>query len=805
MQVIKKNNTKEQLNENKIRQFLDIVCKDLVDINKEDLLQDVVKELYNEVGTEKIYNAIELVAKSKIEFEPSYSYVAARCLLLSLYKEVFGKSTKDNDRDVVYRENFVKNIDTLIESDRLDSDLVKLYDVQELSKALQPERDYLFKYIGLQTLYDRYFIHLNGRRLETPQAFFMRVAMGVCMNEEESVRTYWAVRIYEKISQLKFMPSTPTLFNAGTKNPQLSSCFLAVIDDDLESILGSGCHAQGLLSKWAGGLSASVTRIRATNSYIKGTNGPSQGLIPFLKIYNAVTHAVNQGSKRSGSQCVDIEPWHLDVEDFIDLRKNTGDERRRCHDLHTAIDFPDEFFLRLENNDDWYLFSPNETPELYLSFGKEFSKYYNQYVKLAQQGKLKQFKVLKAKELWKKVLVSLSETGHPWIAYKDSYNTRYANIHEGIVNNSNLCREILLHSHPTKFNKQVITEVGETAVCSLASPNMISHVNNGVLDEKELADTISVIVRHLDNVVTKNYYPTLETENSNMKHRPIGLGLMGWHDYLHSQNINFDSEDHIKESGRIQELISYHAIETSISLAKERGTYLTYPGSKWSKGQMPIDTYKELRKYRNKKIEVESVLDWDVLYKKLSEYGIRNSCLMAIAPNATNSWISGCSPSIEPDYSVLFTYTNLSGNFTVVNEWFVNKMKQLGLWSKGLLNKIKQLDGDISTIEEIPVRVRNQFKTAFNIDYHTLISAAAERQKWIDMGQSLNLYYSGNSLRQLSNMYVYAWEEDLKTTYYLRSKAASSAEKTTIETKEYLNEPVKSCKITDPDCKSCEG
>lgn len=804
MDVVKKNGQKQPISDTKLSNFIEIVCKGLDYVDKAELTDELKKELFNGITTDGIYKACQLVSKSKIEFEPQYNYIAARCLLLSLYKEVFGKSTKEQDRNVVYKTTFVNNIKKLVENERLSDKLLESYDLDKLAECLKPERDYLFKYIGLQTLYDRYFIHLNEQRMETPQAFFMRVAMGVCINEEKNVRDEWVIRIYDKISQFKFMPSTPTLFNAGTNHPQLSSCFLAVIDDDLESILGSGCHAQGLLSKWAGGLSASVTRIRATNSYIKGTNGPSQGLIPFLKIYNSVTHAINQGSKRSGSQCVDNEPWHLDIEDFIDLRKNTGDDRRRCHDLHTAIDFPDEFFKRLANNDDWYLFSPNETPELYKSYGSKFSENYKNYIEKAKNGELRQFKVIKAKDLWKKVLISLSETGHPWPAFKDAYNTRYANIHQGLVNGSNLCREILLHSHPTKFKRQQITEVGETAVCSLASPNLMAHIKDGVLDKEELADTVSVLIRHLDNVVTNNYYPTVETENSNLKHRPVGMGLMGWHDFLHSQNINFDSKEHLEISGEIQEFISYHAIKTSIGLAKERGKYSTYDGSTWSQNKMPYDTYKDLTLSRGREPEINSKLgmEWIELKKDLAKYGIRNSCLMAIAPNATNSWISGCSPSIEPDFSVLFTYTNLSGNFTVINEWFVNKMKALGLWTKKLLNKIKKSDGDLSTIEEIPSKIKNEFKTAFEINYHSLIAAAGERQKWIDMGQSLNLYYSGNSLRQLSNMYLFAYEQDLKTTYYLRSKGASSAEKTTTD---YMSEPVKSCKIDDPDCKSCEG
>lgn len=809
MEVIKKNGTKQCVDNDKITKFVTLISKNLHEIDQIEFAQELRKEIFDGITTDKIYEASQLLAKSKIEFEPQYNYVAARCLLLALYKEAFGKSTKDNVRDSVYKEKFGENIKILVANERLDKRLLSSYNLDSLAKLLKPERDYLFKYIGLQTLYDRYFIHLNGQRLETPQAFFMRVAMGVCLNEEENVREYWVGRIYDKISQLKFMPSTPTLFNSGTPNPQLSSCFLATIDDDLESILGSGCHAQGLLSKWAGGLSASVTRIRATNAYIKGTNGPSQGLIPFLKIYNAVTHAINQGSKRSGSQCVYLEPWHLDIEEFIDLRKNTGDERRRCHDLHTAVWCSDEFMRRIENDEDWYLFSPNETKELYKTYGEEFSKYYNKYIDLAKNGKLKQFRKVKARDLFKKILISLSETGHPWITFKDASNIRYANIHEGLINASNLCTEVLLHSKPTQYKKQVITEVGETAVCSLASPNLLSHVKDGVLDKEELADTVLVAVRHLDNVVSNNYYPTLETENSNVKNRPIGLGLMGWHDYLHSQDINFDSDEAIQISGSIQEFISYHAIQASIDLAKNRGRYKTYEGSKWSQGILPKDTYKHLSQYRKEGDKANGTMDWNVLKEKLSKHGIRNSCLMAIAPNATNSWISGCSPSIEPDFSVLYTYTNLSGNFTVINEFFVNKMKKLGLWTRKLLNKIKSLDGDISDIEEIPAKVRNEFKTAFQINYHKLIEVASERQKWIDMGQSLNLYYFGNSLKQLYNMYMYTWKKGLKTTYYLRSKGASSAEKTTVESnvglKEILTEPTKSCKVTEPNCKSCEG
>lgn len=793
VQVIKKNGSKETFDTSKIKKCVQWACEGLQDVNPESLVESVLKDCFNGITTKDIDKLAILTARSKIELEPNYNYVAARLLLNLLYKEVF-EGFKGKNLEGKYIGGFKENIEFLVKQERLSPKLLE-FDLDRLSKALCPDRDFKFKYLGLQTLYDRYFIHVGGRRLETPQYFFMRVAMGLSLNEKDKESS--AIEFYEEFSQFNYLPSTPTLFNSGTNHPQLSSCYLSTLEDSINGIFDC-VHQQALLSKFAGGLSVDWTPVRATNSYVKGTNGNSQGLIPWLKIFNDTLVAVNQGGKRKGSGCAYLEPWHDDIEDFIELRKNTGDDRRRCHDMNTALWIPDLFMEMVESDKDWYLFSPSDTPDLHDLYGNDFKERYNYYVEKIGNRKIK------AKILWKKILTLLLETGHPWICFKDTSNIRYTDKHCGVVHCSNLCTEILRHNIATTYKEdRQIDKLGETAVCNLASINLKEHLinieGNNSIDWEKLKNTIRVAIKGLDNVIDINFYPTKESENSNLKHRPIGLGEMGYADILHDLGINY-GEESAKLAGEIQEFISYWAIFYSCELSIRKGPYPTFENSEWSKGNFPIDTYIFLHKYRSLDgFDSKVKLDWEYLKNLVNQYGIRNSNMQAIAPTATISYIAGCSQSIEPDYSVLFVYSTLSGNFTLVNEYFVAEMKRCGLWGVELLNQIKQNDGDISKLS-IPKKIKEQFKTAFDIDYKDLIDAAAERQKWIDMGQSLNLYTKSKSLKHLNDIYFYAWNKGLKTTYYLRSKAASTTEKVTSDKKEEK----KQCSIDNPNCESCQ-
>jgi ribonucleoside-diphosphate reductase alpha chain len=810
--VKKRNGRLEELNLDKINLCAEMACEDLDNVSVSEIVLDASLQLYDKIPTKEIDKALIMSARSKIEKEPNYAYVSARLLLHNLYKEVFGEGFTTEDFEEKYKKHFIGNIKKLVRQERLSKDLLS-YDLDQLADALVPERDDLFKYLGIQTLYDRYFIHLKGRRMESPQSFYMRVAMGLCLNEENKEQK--AIEIYNMMSEFRYSPSTPTLFNSGTKRSQLSSCYLSTVHDSIDGIFGT-IHGQARLSKYAGGLGIDWSYIRATGSYIQGTNGNSSGLVPWLKIFNDTLVAVNQGGKRKGAGCAYLEVWHLDVEDFLELRKNTGDDRRRCHDMNTALWICDEFMVAVKEEKDWYLLDPHECPDLHDLYGEEFSKAYAQYCEMAENGELENFAKMPAKDLWKKCLKALFETGHPWITFKDPSNIRYSNKHAGVVHSSNLCTEILLHTKPTVYDEGELTEVGETAVCNLASINLANHVKVRTIDWKKLQKTVEVAVRGLDNVIDLNFYPTEEARNSNLKNRPVGLGVMGTHDVLHKLNINYDSQEAIDLCGKIQEFISLHAIKTSALLAKEKGSYPTFGGSEWDKGNFPIDTYCDLRNQRITKpcVEEDASLyetldEWDSVRQLVADYGMRNSNIMAIAPTATISYIQGCSQSIEPDYSALYVYSTLSGEFTMVNEHFVALAKKKGIWSQELIDALKSVDGDVTALVDLSDDLKEEFKNAFDVSYETLIKAAAARQRWIDMGQSLNLYNKYESLKYLNDMYMLAWEECLKTTYYLRSKAATRLEKSTVSAAKnskddgIISKP-SACSILDPGCESCQ-
>ena len=808
IKVKKRNGRLEEINLDKINKCVERACQGLMEVSASEVVLDASLQLYNKITTAEIDKALIMSARSKIEKEPNYSYVAARMLLNNLYKEAFGQTVDSVIAHELCKTNFVKNIKILVKQGLLDERMLE-YDLELLSENIDIERDKSFKYLGIQTLYDRYFIHIEGRRMETPQAFYMRVAMGLSLqedNKEEKV-----IEFYNMMSTFRYSPSTPTLFNSGTRHSQLSSCYLSTVHDSIDGIFGT-IHNQARLSKYAGGLGVDWTAVRSTGSYIKGTNGQSSGLIPWLKIFNDTLVGVNQGGKRKGAGCSYLEPWHIDVEDFLDLRKNTGDDRRRCHDMNTALWMCDDFIKAAQKDSDWYLFDPSEFPELHEKYGNDFSREYKKAKKAAEEGSVKNFRVVSAKELWKKMLKSLYETGHPWITFKDPSNIRYSNKHEGVVHSSNLCTEILLHTKATEYQDGEVVDVGETAVCNLASVNLENHIKVRTLDWKKLQETVEVAVRGLDNVIDINFYPTKEARNSNLRHRPVGLGIMGTHGMLHRLGITYDSQEAIELCGKIQEFISYHAILTSSKLAKEKGHYESYEHSEWSYGNLPVDTYCRLMKHRGQKDISASdleTMDWSKVREHIALHGMRNSNVMAIAPTATISYIQGCSQSIEPDYSVLFVYSTLSGEFTMINEHFVEAAKKKGIWCQQLIDALKAADGDVMAID-LPEDIQQKFKSAFDVSADSLISAAASRQIWIDMGQSFNLYNKGTSLKYLNDIYTNCWEQGLKTTYYLRSKSATRVEKSTVEESpkeeqiEDSLEGVRACAIDDPDCESCQ-
>lgn len=668
-----------------------------------------------------------------------------------------------------HRKYFKEYLERGIALHRLSPALLE-FDLDKLSQALQIQRDDQFSYIGLQTLYDRYFIHDNEQRMETPQIFWMRVAMGLALIEKEQ-KTKRAIEFYDLLSSFAFTSSTPTLFNSGTLHSQLSSCYLSTVMDDLSHIFKT-ISDDAQLSKWAGGIGNDWTNIRATGAQIKGTNGKSQGVIPFLKVANDTAVAVNQGGKRKGAMCSYLETWHLDIEDFLELRKNTGDERRRTHDMNTANWIPDLFMKRVQENGSWTLFSPSDVPDLHDLYGKAFEARYTEYEKQVAEGKIKLFKKIEALQLWRKMLSMLFETGHPWITFKDPSNVRSPQDHVGVVHSSNLCTEILLNTSTT-----------ETAVCNLGSISLPMHITDKGLDEKKLAATIRTAVRMLDNVIDINFYPIEEAKHSNAKHRPIGLGLMGFQDALYMQNISYASHEAVKFADRSMEMISYYAILASSELAAEKGTYSSYKGSKWDRGLLPIDTIDLLEKERGLPIEVDrnSSMNWDIVRESVRKHGMRNSNTMAIAPTATISNITGVSQSIEPMYKNLFVKSNLSGEFTTPNLYLVEELKKRGIWDADMLDDLKYFDGSIAEIERIPEDVKKVFLTAFEIDPEWLIECASRRQKWIDMGQSLNLYLFEPSGKKLHQMYLLSWNKGLKTNYYLRSLAATQIEKSTTD------------------------
>lgn len=707
-----------------------------------------------------------MAARAGIEKEPEYAYVAASLLLGVLYQEVLGVDIQDSSLESAQREYFPKYIQNGIDLKRLSPELAT-YDLTQLASALDFSRDNLFSYLGIQTLYDRYFIHHDQRKLETPQIFWMRVAMGLALGEGDK-KNQKAIEFYNVLSQFLFMSATPTLFNSGTIFSQLSSCYLSTISDDLRHIY-KVISDDALLSKWSGGLGNDWTNVRAIGAHIKGTNGKSQGVIPFIKVANDTALAVNQGGKRKGALCVYLELWHLDIEDFLELRKNTGDERRRTHDINTANWIPDLFFKRLLLNGYWTLFSPDEVSGLHSSYGKDFEKLYLDYEKQAEEGKIKLFKKIEANVLWRKMLGMLYETGQPWITFKDPSNIRSPQDHVGVVHSSNLCTEILLN-----------TSEEETAVCNLGSLNLVAHIENGGINHEKIKQTIFTAIRMLDNVVDLNYYPIPETEKSNKQHRAIGLGLMGFQDALYLLNISYADHKAIEFADKSMEIISYYAILASSQLAKERGTYLTYKGSKWDRGLLPIDTLDLLEKERGQDyidLDKSSRLDWTPVRESIKNFGMRNSNVMAIAPTATISNIVGVTQSIEPTYKHLFVKSNLSGEFTIPNVYLIQKLKDLNIWDEEMLDDLKYFDGSLMEISRIPQEIKKIFLTAFEIEPEWLIECASRRQKWIDQGQSLNLYLAEPNGKKLSKMYLHAWKKGLKTTYYLRALGATSVEK----------------------------
>ena len=802
IKVKKRNGKLEQFDVEKINKCVYRACAgiDGNNVSASEIILDAQLQLYDKITTKEIDEALILSARAKIEKEPNYSKAAAALAVNALYKEVFRESVDSDTFDLQYKKSFVQGIKKLVKNEILNEKLLD-YDLKKLSEALIPERDRKFKYLGLQILIDRYFIRSNNKIIESPQAFWMRIAMGLALNEDNKEER--AIEFYNLFSNLLYTPSTPTLFNSGTTHSQLSSCYLNTFDDSIDGIF-EGVWQEARKSKYAGGLGFDVTNFRASGAFIKGTNGISGGLVPWLKILNDTLVAVNQGGKRPGAGCAYLEPWHLDFEDFLNLRRNTGDERLRCHDMNTASWVPDLFMKKVQEDADWYMFCPSDCRELHEAYGEDFEESYNYYCQKAEEGELKNFRKVKAKELWKKMLKVLFETSHPWITFKDPSNIRYSNQHQGTVHSSNLCTEILLHTKPSKYKDGEKVEIGETAVCNLGSVNLKNHLIDGALNKDLLASTIKTAIRLLDNVIDLNFYPTKEAENANMKHRPIGLGMMATHDVLQILDIQYDSDEAVDFISDLTEFFSYNAIFASSELAKERGSYKTYSGSLWEKNILPIDTYNTLMSGRGvkKPALVSSNINWESLREHITKYGMRNSNTMAIAPTATIGYINGVEQSIEPNFSVLFVYECKSGNFYVVNEQFVNDMKKEGIWNADFAEAVKEADGDVSLLD-IPKHLQEKYKTAFDRDMFKLIQCNAARQKWIDQGISFNLYNKETSLKYLNDIYMAAWEAGLKTTYYLRNRGASKVEKST--KKEYTEEEQIACSIANPEaCEACQ-
>jgi len=728
--------------------------------------------LYDGVPMAQVYDSAILASRTLIEKDPAYSQVTARILMHVIRKEILGHEVLQGNMQAEYSSYFAKYINEGIGAELLDPRM-REFDLARLASALNADRDLQFNYLGLQTLYDRYFLHIEDRRIEMPQAFFMRVAMGLSLNELD--REARAIEFYEVLSTFDFMSSTPTLFNSATTRPQLSSCYLTTVADDLDGIY-EALKENALLSKFAGGLGNDWTNVRALGSHIKGTNGKSQGVVPFLKVVNDTAVAVNQGGKRKGAVCAYLETWHLDIEEFLELRKNTGDDRRRTHDMNTSNWIPDLFMKRVMENGNWTLFSPSNTPDLHDKFGKAFEEAYVAYEKQAESGVLKPSRTIPAQQLWRKMLGMLFETGHPWITFKDPCNIRSPQQHVGVVHSSNLCTEITLN-----------TNDDEIAVCNLGSVNLTAHMTsdaNGrlVLDHDKLQKTIRTAMRMLDNVIDINYYAVAKARNSNLKHRPVGLGIMGFQDCLHMQRIPYASDAAVQFADASMEAVCYYAYQASNALAEERGTYSSYKGSLWDRGILPQDSVRLLAEERGGYLEVDmsSKLDWDSLRARIKQSGMRNSNCVAIAPTATISNIIGVSACIEPTFQNLFVKSNLSGEFTVVNEYLVRDLKDRGLWDEVMIADLKYFDGTLSKIDRVPQDLRDIYATAFEVEPSWLVEAASRRQKWIDQAQSLNIYMAGASGKKLDDTYKLAWLRGLKTTYYLRTMAATHVEKSTV-------------------------
>ncbi len=740
-------------------------------IDVEAILEETVKNLYDGIPVEEVYKSAILAARALVENDPAYSYVTAGLLLHTIRTEVLGREVAQSEMTHGYAEYFPEFIKHGIENGLLDAKLAQ-FDLARLGQALQAGRDHQFNYLGLQTLYDRYFLHVRGRRIELPQIFFMRVAMGLALGESE--REARAIEFYEILSSFDFMSSTPTLFNSGTLHSQLSSCYLTTVSDDLEGIYDD-IKENALLAKYAGGLGNDWTPVRALRSHIKGTNGESQGVVPFLKVVNDTAVAVNQGGKRKGAVCAYLETWHLDIEEFLELRKNTGDERRRTHDMNTANWIPDLFMKRVMEEGDWTLFSPSDTPDLHDKYGQEFEQAYLAYEAKTRSGELKLFKTIPALSLWRKMLSMLFETGHPWLTFKDPCNIRSPQQHVGVVHSSNLCTEITLNTSDT-----------EIAVCNLGSVNLSAHMKRNEagqyeLDYDKLQRTIGIAMRMLDNVIDINYYAVDKARNANLRHRPVGLGIMGFQDCLYKMKVPFASQAAVEFSDRSMEAVCYYAYQASSKLAVERGSYSSFKGSLWDRGILPKDTLNLLREQRGGYVDTDdsATLDWEALRAHIQQHGMRNSNCVAIAPTATISNIIGVSPCIEPTYRNLYVKSNLSGEFTVVNEDLVHDLKELGLWDEVMVADLKYFDGSLARIDRIPAELRERYATAFEIDPAWVVECAARRQKWIDQSQSLNIFMAGVSGKKLDHIYKLAWVRGLKTTYYLRASGATNAEKST--------------------------
>ncbi|HED40272.1 MAG TPA: ribonucleoside-diphosphate reductase subunit alpha, partial [Chromatiales bacterium] len=788
--------SRKVLQESSVRAIINEACAGLSGVDGALILKEALRNIYDGIAEKDIATVLVMSARTLIDKEPDYAHVSARLLLDSLRQEVVSFLSSEPQPHIDqaemaarYADYFTDYIRKAAEIELLDTELTR-FDLARLGQAIKPERDLKFTYLGLQTLYDRYFIHSDNQRLELPQAFFMRVAMGLAINEID--REARAIEFYELLSSFDFMSSTPTLFNSGTLRPQLSSCYLSTVPDELEGIYNA-IKDNALLSKFAGGLGNDWTPVRGLGAKIKGTNGESQGVVPFLKVANDTAVAVNQGGKRKGAVCAYLETWHIDIEEFLELRKNTGDERRRTHDMNSANWVPDLFMERVADEGEWTLFSPDETPELHELTGNAFREKYEAYEAAAERGELHIFKRVSAVTLWRKMLGQLFETGHPWITFKDPCNIRYTNQHVGVVHSSNLCTEITLH-----------TSEKEIAVCNLGSVNLAAHVSENGIDRERLERTINTAMRMLDNVIEYNYYAVPQARNSNLRHRPVGLGVMGFQEALYKLNLPYASSEAVEFADRSMELISYHAISASTNLAEERGRYASFEGSLWSQGVLPYDSLQRLKQERGRFVDVDETasLDWERLRQRVKQVGMRNSNCMAIAPTATISNICGVSQSIEPTYQNLFVKSNLSGEFTVVNTHLVADLKALGLWDEVMVNDLKYFDGSVQPIERIPEQLKQKYATAFEIDSRWLIEAASRRQKWLDQAQSLNLYLSEPNGKALDSLYKLAWVRGLKTTYYLRTLGATHVEKSSAHA--VSSDAPKLCSIDDPDCEACQ-